>query len=209
MNNSTFGYCRRIMHTKQDGMDHQTTHDLILRSLDDDQDAFRKLVETYQSFVYAVAFRMLCNNYETEEVTQETFIKIWKNLKNFNHAMRFTTWLYKIVVNLCYDKLKARKRRNNCIVFDSENPGMLNYPSEENIEKELANHEIAEIIAILTAQLTPKQKMVFVLSELEGLTTDEIFEISGLSAGKIKSNLYCARQTIKEKLIKIEERRMQ
>jgi RNA polymerase sigma-70 factor (ECF subfamily) len=190
-------------------MDHQTTKALIKKSCDNDTGAFRKLVEAHQSFIYATAFRLLCNEYETEEVTQETFIKVWKNLNNFNNDMRFTTWLRKIVVNLCYDKLKARKRRNNNIVFNSENQGILNHPSEDDIEKELSNHEMAEIIGVLSDQLTPKQKMVFVLSELEGLTTDEIFEISGLSAGKIKSNLYCARQTIKEKLIKIEERRMQ
>ncbi len=183
-------------------MDQQITTALIEKSCRNDSLAFRKLVEAHQSFVYRVAFRLLCSNYDTEEVTQETFIKVWKNLHNFNTDMRFTTWLYKIAVNLCYDKLKARKRKNNNMVIDTSNMAILNYPSTENIETELA-------IESLTEQLTLKQKMVFVLSELEELTHAEITEISSLSAKKIKSNLYCARQNIKEKLQKLEERRIQ
>lgn len=190
-------------------MDQQITTALIEKSCRNDSLAFRKLVEAHQSFVYRVAFRLLCSDYDSEEVTQETFIKVWKNLHNFNTDMRFTTWLYKIVVNLCYDKLKARKRKNNNMVIDTTNMAILNYPSTENIEAELANREIASLIEALTEQLTPKQKMVFVLSELEELTPAEITEISGLSAKKIKSNLYCARQNIKEKLQKLEERRIQ
>lgn len=190
-------------------MDQQITKSLIERSCRSDSAAFQKLVEAHQSFVYRIAFRLLCNDYDTEEVTQETFIKVWKNLPSFNTEMRFTTWLYKIAVNLCYDKLKARKRKNNNLSIDPLNMAILNYPSTENIETELANREIASLIESLTEQLTPKQKMVFVLSELEELTPAEITEISGLSAKKIKSNLYCARQNIKEKLQKLEERRIQ
>lgn len=194
---------------KNKPMDQQITKSLIERSCRSDSAAFRELVEAHQSFVYRVAFRLLCCDYDTEEVTQETFIKVWKNLTDFNTDMRFTTWLYKIAVNLCYDKLKARKRKNYNMVIDTANMAILNYPSTENIEAELANREIASLIEALTEQLTPKQKMVFVLSELEELTPAEITEISGLSAKKIKSNLYCARQNIKEKLQKLEERRIQ
>jgi RNA polymerase sigma-70 factor, ECF subfamily len=190
-------------------MDQQITKALIEKSCGNDPFAFRKLVESHQAFVYRVAFRLLCSDYDTEEVTQETFIKVWKNLQDFNTEMRFTTWLYKITVNLCYDKLKARNRRTNNIVIDTASMALLNHPSAENIEIELANRELAAIIGVLTEQLTPKQRMVFVLSELEELTPAEISEISGLSAKKIKSNLYCARQTIREKLQKLEERRIQ
>lgn len=188
-------------------MHQQTINELINCSLNNDTNAFRQLVEAHQSFIYAVAFRILCSDTDSEEVVQDTFIKVWTNLHRFNNKMRFTTWLYKIVVNLCYDRLKTNKRYQNKVSFDIENSVTLNMPSPENIENKIINHELGQIIRFLTNELTPKQKLVFTLSELEELPVNEISVITGLSPGKIKSNLYCARQNIKDKLSKIEERR--
>jgi RNA polymerase sigma-70 factor (ECF subfamily) len=188
-------------------MNQQTLNSLISQSQKGDTTAFRKLVEGHQGFVYATAFRLLCNEFDSEEVVQETFIRVWKHVKNFNTEMRFTTWLYKISVNLCYDKIKTNKRFYNRVHFDIENSLIINHPSIENIENAVINRELAEIIRYLTGELTPKQKLVFTLTEMEGLAVEEIVTITGLTPQKIKSNLYCAKQTIKEKLMTIEERR--
>jgi RNA polymerase sigma-70 factor (ECF subfamily) len=188
-------------------MDQQTEKCLIDKCQKGDTDAFRKLVEAHQGFVYAATFRLLCNDFDAEEATQETFIKVWKNMTRFNNEMRFTTWLYKIAVNLCYDKIKVNNRLRNRVQFDYDHSVILNYASIENIENSVINRELAEIIRFLTGELTPKQKLVFTLTELECLTVDEINAITGLSPEKIKSNLYCAKQTIKVKLSQIEERR--
>jgi RNA polymerase sigma-70 factor, ECF subfamily len=188
-------------------MDQQTVKKLINHCLEGDMDAFRYLVEAHQKFVYSAAFRLLCNDFDSEEIVQETFIRVWKNLNRFNNDMRFTTWLYKIAVNLCYDRIKATQRFRNKIQFDMKSSAILNQPSIENIEASVINGELAEIIRFLTNELTPKQKLIFTLTELENLNVEEITTITGLSPQKIKSNLYCAKQNIKEKLIKIEERR--
>jgi RNA polymerase sigma-70 factor (ECF subfamily) len=164
-------------------------------------------VEFHQNYVYVVAFRFLCNDYEAEEVIQETFIRVWKNLSRFNQDMRFTTWLYKIVTNLCCDRLRSRKRTPHILPFDMENAALLNQPSTENIESALINRELADLIRFLTENLTPMQRIVFTLSELEELTVDEVVTITGLTPQKIKSNLYCARQAIRNKLTRMEERR--
>ena len=115
-------------------MDQLTIQSLILRSKNNDTASFGKLVEAHQSFVYRVAFRLLCNEFDTEEVVQETFIKVWKNIHRFNTEMRFKTWLYKIAVNLCYDKIKTIKRYQNKVHFDIENSAVLNHSSLENLE---------------------------------------------------------------------------
>jgi RNA polymerase sigma-70 factor (ECF subfamily) len=188
-------------------MDHQTVKLLISHSISGDTVSFRKLVEFHQPFAYAAAFRLLCNDYEAEEIVQEAFIRVWKHLKDFKMDMRFTTWLYKIVVNLSYDRIKANKAHHSSIHYDMESSVILNQSSSENIESSLINHDLAQIIRFLTGELTPKQKLIFTLTELEGLSVEEIITITGMSPGKIKSNLYCARQTIKNKLIRIEERR--
>jgi len=179
-------------------MDHQSVERLIEQSILGDNVSFRTLVEQFQPYAYSVAFRLMCNEYETEEVVQEAFIRVWKNLAGFRKEMRFSTWLYKIVVNLCYDRMKASKVRK---IFKSQ-PGenMINISSGENIEKELSNREQAELIRMLTEKLSPRQKVVFILSELEELDVQEITSITGMSAAKIKSNLYCARREIREKM---------
>jgi RNA polymerase sigma-70 factor, ECF subfamily len=188
-------------------MDQQTVKLLISQCLQGDTASFRKLVEFHQSFAYATAFRLLCNDYEAEEIVQEAFIRVWKHLKDFKVEMRFTTWLYKIVMNLCYDKIKANKAHRNRLHYDLESSIILNHSSSDNIESSLINHDLAQIIRFFTGELTPRQKLVFTLSELEGLSVEEITIITGMSPDKIKSNLYCARQNIKNKLIRIEERK--
>lgn len=187
-------------------MDQKTIKRLIDLIRGGDQESFRKLVEAHQSFVYATAFRMLCDQYDTEEIVQETFIRVWKNLHRFNTEMQFSTWLYKIAVNLCYDKIKANKRQRDRISFDLKEAMILNQPSLDNIETWIINREYADIIRFLCNGLTSKQRLVFTLSELDERTVEEISEITGLTPQKIKSNLYCARQNIKNKLVEMEER---
>lgn len=181
-------------------MDQQAVTRLIEQSIQGDQTAFRRLVETHQPFAWSVAFRLVCNEYETEEVVQEAFIRIWKNLRVYKKESRFSTWLYKIVVNLCYDRIKANKSRNRFSANSSNYEVIINISSDDNPERELSNREQAEIIRILTENLSPRQKVVFVLSELEELEVSEIAAITGMSAAKIKSNLYCARKEIREML---------
>ena len=187
-------------------MEQQNINRLIILSKNDDLESFRKLVEAHQSFVYRVSFRLLCNEDDAQDATQETFIRVWKHLKGFHSEMRFSTWLYKIATNICYDRIKALKRRNLHVVpFNIENSMVLNMPSVENIESALINEELAGIIGHFTRLLTPKQKLVFTLHDLEGLEVSEIVIITSLSPGKIKSNLYCARQYIRGKLLIFNE----
>jgi RNA polymerase sigma-70 factor, ECF subfamily len=186
-------------------MEQQPINKLIILSKNEDLQAFRKLIEAHQSYVYRVSFRLLCNEDDAQDATQETFIRVWKHLKHFKSEMRFSTWLYKIATNICYDRIKAAKRRNLHVSFHIENARLLNMPSGENVESALINEELAIIIGHFTSLLTPKQKLVFTLHDLEGLEVSEIVIITGLSPGKIKSNLYCARQYIREKLLIFNE----
>jgi RNA polymerase sigma-70 factor (ECF subfamily) len=188
-------------------MDQQKAASLIINSACGDMISFRKLVEMHQSFVYTIVFRMLCDESDTEEVVQDTFVRVWKNLSRFDREMRFSTWLYKIAVNLCYDKMRSRKLRLNHVPFSIEGLALGNLPSQENIETTYVNREQAGIIRYLTHTLSPQQRIVFSLSELEELSVDEISEITGMTPNKIKSNLYCAKQAMRKKLVKIEERR--
>jgi RNA polymerase sigma-70 factor, ECF subfamily len=192
--------CRIIVKTTSYFMDQQSVNNLIDHCKHGDLVAFRRLVEAHQSFVYTLSFRLLYNEEDARDAAQETFIRVWKHLSQFDTDMKFTTWLYKIATNICYDRIKALKRRNGLISLDMDNVKILNQPSLENIESKVINDELAKLIHFFTSELTPKQKLVFTLRDLEGLEVEEIVVITGLSPGKIKSNLYCARQYIRERL---------
>lgn len=180
-------------------MDDKTLNYLIERSKRNDQKAFRTIVENNQYRIYSLAFRLLGNKDEAKDIVQETFIRIWTNLAGFRTDKKFSTWIYTIATNLCLDRLKSTKY--NLKNTDSSET-LINLASSDNAEQSLMNSELGAIIATLTNELTPKQKIVFTLRCLEELEIEEIIQITGMTTGKIKSNLFLARQTIRQKLEK-------
>ncbi len=168
-----------------------------------DTRSFGALVSEFQPLVFRFAFHLLCDEEEAKDVVQESFVKVWFNLNKYNSEYRFATWLYKISGNLCYDRLRSMKHISRETDISTIMDSVSDIVSSENIETHLANKELKEIIIGLTNNLTPKQKLVFTLIDIEELDSHEVEQITGLSAGKIKSNLYLARKCIKEKLNKI------
>lgn len=162
---------------------------------------FRKVVELTSPFAYSVAFRMLGDTDQAKDVVQETMVTIWKKLKNIKTADVYKTWIYRIVVNKCYDEMRKRKRNPEFIADDST-WALLSNRISERPSATLENGETAMIIGILTEKLSKKQKAVFVLSDLEGMSNDEISQITGTSKSAVKANLYHARRTISEKIEK-------
>jgi len=162
------------------------------------RDAFRYIVSEYQQLVYTLAFRILCSEADAEDITQDTFIKVWQNLYRYNNQYKFSTWIYKITYNACYDKLRSKHNiTQECITdFDASSP--------LNQEELLHNKELKKLIIKLTGGLSPKQKLVFTLSEIEGFNVEEIKIITGISSSKIKSNLYLARKYMKSKIMSYE-----
>ncbi len=168
--------------------------------------AFEMVVRTYQRYGFAVAFRILCNEEDAKDVVQECFIRIWKHLNEFDEKIKFTTWMYKIVVNLCFDKLKSQKRRRN--IFKNLDEGsVINAPGGIDLEKELTNKELAAMIKHFANGLSKKQKTVFILRDMEDLSIEEVSEIMNISSGSVKANLFYARQSIRKKIIKWENQK--
>jgi RNA polymerase sigma-70 factor (ECF subfamily) len=162
---------------------------------------FRKLVELTSPFAYSVAFRMLGNEDQAKDVVQETMVTIWQKLKKIKSAEVYKTWIYRVVVNKCYDVMRKRKR-NPEFVADEQTWRVISNRISEGPSAALENGETSKIIGILTGRLSSKQKAVFVLSDLEGLSNDEVSEITGISKSAVKANLYHARKSISEKVEK-------
>ncbi|MCD8177110.1 MAG: sigma-70 family RNA polymerase sigma factor [Tannerellaceae bacterium] len=166
-----------------------------------DSHSFGMLVHEFQPMVYRLSFRLLADPDETKDAVQETFIKVWLSIRSYNPGYKFTTWLFKIACNTCHDRLrKLQHQPESADWFES----FQRLDSGENIENTLINKDLKEVILHLTEKLTPKQKMVFVLSDLEEMDVGEIETVTGLTPAKIKSNLYLARKYIRTKLSNLE-----
>ena len=111
---------------------HNNNNSLLERAVDGDLDAFKTIVEEHQKFVYRAAFRLLAHEEDARDATQECFVRVWKNLHTFDRSKKLTTWLYKIIANLCFDDLRRayKKRRTG---LESK---MYQIASDNDIEKE-------------------------------------------------------------------------
>ncbi len=168
---------------------------LITKSKNGDREAFGLLVVQFRQMVFRLAFRLLCDRGEAEDAVQDTFVKAWLSLKKYDPAYGFSTWIYRIAANVCYDSLRAGRRRATDGTLPAEY-----LDTAPNAEGMLINEELKQRIISLTEGLSPKQKLVFTLSDLEGLSADEIVAVTGFSPSGIKSNLYLARKHIRNKL---------
>lgn len=169
---------------------------IITRCQTGDKDAFRLLVETCQGMVFSVALKMLADEEEAKDIVQETFLRVWLNISKYDSRRNFTTWLYAIASRLCLDHLKSRTQ----VVAMPEDESVLRRYASADGQRELENREWVAIVRLLAEGLSPKQRLVFTLSQLEGLSSEEVEETTGLTAKQVKSNLYVARQTIREHL---------
>ncbi|NCC09507.1 MAG: sigma-70 family RNA polymerase sigma factor [Bacteroidia bacterium] len=172
----------------------------IKACLQQDVQAFARLVTHYQNMVYRLAFRLLSDDDEARDMVQETFVKVWLSLDRYEPTYKFSTWLYKITCHVCYDRLRVLYRSPSFL--SSENVyAEIDFVSEEDVEQALVNREAKERILRLVDELSPKQKLVFVLREIEEMSVSEVTYITKLSANQIKYNLYWAKKNIQEKLM--------
>ncbi len=177
---------------------------LITNAKNGDVSAFGKIVNDHQSYAYAIAFRFFCDEDDAEDVVQESFIRIWNHIKDFDLRIKFTTWMYRIVVNLCYDKAKSNRRRTRVFARLNDDSSKNGYIENANIEQNLTNKETTALIKHIAGGLSEKQRMIFLLRDLQDLTIEEVIDITGMSESAIKTNLFYARQNIRKKLAMLE-----
>jgi len=173
--------------------------ELIYRINNGDEKAFNELIERYQNRVYNTAYRIMGNHEDALDLAQESFIRIYKNLKNFKGRSSFSTWLFRITTNLCLDELRKRKRKPELQEENFQNI----YKEEDNPERISLSRELNQLIQEKIDLLAPEQKIVFTLREFQGLSYQEIADITGISIGTVKSRLSRARQNLREDLNKI------
>jgi RNA polymerase sigma-70 factor, ECF subfamily len=167
--------------------------ELIKLSREGDQEAFGRLVERYQKKVLAVAYGLIHDPDEAQDLTQETFIRAYHALENYRGTARFYTWLYRITVNLCMDRFRRRALERAHAVTEEGIEKNSPAPDDVAIQRE-SNLAIRQ--AILS--LPQDQRAVIILREIEGLSYKEIAQTMDVSIGTVMSRLYYARRRLRE-----------
>lgn len=170
----------------------------IRRIIEGDQEAFRKLVEAYQHQAFVLAFRILRDEEEAKDAVQEGFVKIWRNIKNYNTANKFSAWMYRIMANCSIDRIRKIHRRNE-VTLEEDREDITGIRKTEP-DMIMDNKEIARTIRILAGKLPEKQQAVFILRDIQGMESAEVQTILGISESQVKSNLHHARRSIRSKL---------
>ncbi|HIE30578.1 TPA: RNA polymerase sigma factor [Candidatus Poribacteria bacterium] len=175
---------------------------LVEQCRNGDISSFEKLFYLLKDDVYNVAFRVLSNHQDAEDITQEVFVKIWINLKNFKMESSIRTWVYKITVNLCYDFLK---RRGRIPLAEEPVENFKELPSDENPLLLLTEKELREKIERAFKMLSSDNRLILTLREIEGLPYKEIAEILDCSVDAAKMKAHRARVEFKKIISKYLE----
>jgi len=172
---------------------------LIDRARAGDRQAFDQIMIRHQRLVVSTAWRMLGNKEDAHDAAQESFLRVYKYLKNFKRGEDFAGWLYRITVNVCRDLSRKRGVARQFVSYEQEREegNLSSLSSRENVEQEAILSQERAIIERAIGTLTKKEKAAIVLRDLEGLSTEEVADILGTSQGTVRSQISSARAKIK------------
>jgi len=177
---------------------------LARRALKGDQQAFAEIVALYQDKLYHMAFRMLGSRQEAEDVTQEAFLRVYRNLDRYDESLKFSTWIYRIATNLCIDRLRKRRMSYSLDAESNEHDGLDGYaliPSDDRTpESEMLLSETQRIVREAIETLPAKYKSVMVLRYLHDLSLQEIGEILDMPVTTVKTRVHRGREFLRKKL---------
>lgn len=175
---------------------------LIKKARRGDGHAFSMLIENHERFVFNVVYRIVGNAEDARDVSQEAFIKAFKNFETYDESSAFSTWLYRIAVNTAIDYIRRRKKENS-ISFEDYIVDENNHNGDSGIEEKVISKEGVKNIISAVNMLDDEFKTVIVLRDMEGLDYKEISDITGLPLGTVKSRLSRGRGKLRQILEKI------
>ena len=174
--------------------------ELVRRAQAEDRDAFEELVRRHQHRVFAVAGGILRRREDVEDIAQQVFVKAYFSLKRFDQRAAFSTWLYKITVNECWDLLRKKKVRP--LVYEADLSEEQARQIENSEAKGSAGPDISERLAArqrverLLEGLDERDRLMLILKEVEGFSIEEIAKVLDLNGNTVKVRLFRARRRI-------------
>lgn len=172
------------------------------------EDAFSIIVKRYENMVYGIAYRMLKSHNLAEEVLQEVFLILSSKLDTFRQESMFSTWLYRITLNVCYAYMNNEYKHSNNVSLDNNLDSDISSDFKQQLkdtrsygpQEETSQTEILDIIEKEIADLPYKYRVVCMLRDIEGLTNPEVSKILNISVPAVKSRILRARNILKKSL---------
>jgi RNA polymerase sigma-70 factor (ECF subfamily) len=179
---------------------------LIARARGKDFAAFEELLGRYEDKVYRLAYRILRNETDAKEILQETFVQIWRKLDTFKGESQFGSWVYRIATNAALMRLRSQRRHPEVSTEELPIGYLDNYgtpmPAGENWahrpDDDLQSAELREHIQAAVDKLPDIYRTVFVIRDVEGLSTEETAEVLGISVPTVKTRLHRARIALRD-----------
>ncbi len=166
----------------------------ITKVLEGDTNAFAVLVDRYKDLIFTLALRMIKNREEAEEVSQDTFIKVYKKLSKFKGDSKFSTWIYKVTYNTCLDKLKKLKRTQNTVAIDEYTAHQVK--TFDNALEALETAERKETIRDCISLLPSEDGFLLTLYYFEEQSLEEIAKVVNLKPNNVKVKLFRSRKKL-------------
>jgi RNA polymerase sigma-70 factor, ECF subfamily len=187
-------------------LDETTEQRFIERLVARDERAFNELVQAYEQRVFRLLLRMLGRRDEAEDMAQEVFVQVFKAIGTFRGDSRLGTWVYRIAINLCKNRMKYLSRRHSGEQDELE-PAAERLPLTEGKgvtlgetsrpDQLVEGFQLERVVQACIAELEPDFREVLVLRDVEDLTYEELCEVTGLPEGTVKSRLHRARSMLK------------
>ena len=173
--------------------------ELMTRLAAGDMAALGDLAKRHQDKVLSLSYRVLGDWHRSEDVAQEAFLRVYRAAKRYKPQAKFTTWLYRIVVNLCLDE--RRKQSKTAATLEDADPAVLAESEGDAAERK----EVVELVKTAVGELPERQRMVVILHRYDGLSHGEISEITGWTQSAVESLLVRGYANLREKLRKMKD----
>jgi RNA polymerase sigma-70 factor (ECF subfamily) len=180
---------------------------LVARSLKQDQEAFGQLIDRHAATIVNLAYRMVGNRAEAEDLAQETFLAAFKSLSTFRADAKFSTWLYRIATNKCKDWLRVKRPGQGLQDVDVNEALDVHVAEDRTPERLLSQQQVAQELEQAIQRLPPLYREAFVLKHVEGLSYEEMQEILGVNGDTLKMRVYKGRVQLSRELAELNPTR--
>ncbi len=177
---------------------------LVARSLNQDHEAFGQLIDRHAATIINLAYRMVGNRAEAEDLAQESFLAAFKALQTFRADSKFSTWLYRIASNKCKDWLRTKRPGQGHYDMDVDDALDHHVAEERTPERLLSQQQVAQELELAIQRLPPLYREAFVLKHVEGLSYDEIEAILGVNSDTLKMRVYKGRLQLSRELVALD-----
>ncbi|MBV9068856.1 MAG: RNA polymerase sigma factor [Acidobacteria bacterium] len=164
-----------------------------------DDRAFEMLVRRKTSKVYGLCYRVIGNGEDAKDISQLVFLKLWENLEKYDATYAFDTWLYRMVTNVAIDFMRSKQSRDNAV---NSNLRLVKTSVDPEQTVTVARKEVESVFNAVSNVLSPKQKTIFVMSEMEDLRSSEIAKVLGCRESTVRNHLFNARKLMQAQLRK-------